>query len=328
MYIDGKYVGYIYKISNTINDKLYIGQTINTIEKRFNEHLSAARTYHSPTMIILKAINKYGENNFHISMVEMISCDSKDDLRKQLNNKEIYYISYYNSLNPNGYNLTKGGDSASLNSMSKIDQYDFNGNLINTFNSLQDAKEIFAASAKASTNIGAACKGESMTAYGYVWRYHNEPFDKYPIRENDYNRIKIDQYSIDGKYIKTFNSASDAGKSLNKITKSGKGQSSHIINCCIGKRKTAYGYTWRYHNDSFDKYPVQPQKTGKIVNQYSKDNKFIKTYHSIREASKETGACETTIIPCCKYKRNYSGGYKWFYANDMNQPDKTKIIAA
>lgn len=328
MYIDGKYIGYIYKISNIVNDKLYIGQTINRIDKRFNDHLSAARTYHNHNMIILRAINKYGENNFHISLVETVSCDSQSDLRKKLNDREIYYISYYNSLNPNGYNLTKGGYSASLNSMSKVDQYDLNGNLINTFDSLQIAKENFASSAKASTNIGSACRGESMTAYGYVWRYHNEPFDKYPIYENNFNRVEIDQYSIDGKYIRTFNSASDAGKYFNKITKSGKGQSSHIIQCCTGSRKSAYGYIWRYHNDPFDKYQIEPKKATKIINQYSKNDKFIKTYYSIREASKETGACETTIVPCCKHKRNYSGGYKWYYADDITQPDKTKIIAA
>lgn len=44
MHKDGKYIGYIYKILNTINDKLYIGQTTSSIEKRFNDHLSAART--------------------------------------------------------------------------------------------------------------------------------------------------------------------------------------------------------------------------------------------------------------------------------------------
>ena len=70
------------------------------------------------------------------------------------------------------------------------------------------------------------------------------------------------------------------------------------------------------------------KKNCKKINQYSKSNVFIKTYSSIKEASKETGACETTIIPCCRYKRNYSGGFKWYYADDINQPDKTRIIAA
>nr|DAS61686.1 MAG TPA: intron associated endonuclease [Caudoviricetes sp.] len=253
MHKDGKYIGYIYKILNTINDKLYIGQTTSSIEKRFNDHLSAARTMKSSSMIIIHAINKYGEESFSISEVEKVICDSQEELQNLLNTKEIYYIAYYNSLRPNGYNITKGGNYTSPTTMSKVDQYDYQGNLIFTYDSLEDAKNTISPTAISSTNIGAACKGDSMSAYGYIWRYHGEPFDKYSII---------------------------------------------------------------------------PKKNCKKINQYSKNNVFIKTYSSIKEASKETGACETTIIPCCRYKRNYSGGFKWYYADDINQPDKTRIIAA
>jgi len=328
MHKDGKYIGYIYKILNTINDKLYIGQTTSSIEKRFNDHLSAARTMKSSSMIIIHAINKYGEESFSISEVEKVICDSQEELQNLLNTKEIYYIAYYNSLRPNGYNITKGGNYTSPTTMSKVDQYDYQGNLIFTYDSLEDAKNTISPTAISSTNIGAACKGDSMSAYGYIWRYHGEPFDKYPTHENNYNKIKVDQYDINGNLIKTFDSASDAAKSLNKITKSGKGQSGHIVSCCTGKRNKAYGYVWRYHSEPFDKYSIIPKKNCKKINQYSKNNVFIKTYSSIKEASKETGACETTIIPCCRYKRNYSGGFKWYYADDINQPDKTRIIAA
>lgn len=203
MHKDGKYIGYIYKILNTINDKLYIGQTTSSIEKRFNDHLSAARTMKSSSMIIIHAINKYGEESFSISEVEKVICDSQEELQNLLNTKEIYYIAYYNSLRPNGYNITKGGNYASPTTMSKVDQYDYQGNLIFTYDSLEDAKNTISPTAISSTNIGAACKGDSMSAYGYIWRYHGEPFDKYPIHENNYNKIKVDQYDINGNLIKT-----------------------------------------------------------------------------------------------------------------------------
>ena len=118
MHKDGKYIGYIYKILNTINDKLYIGQTTSSIEKRFNDHLSAARTMKSSSMIIIHAINKYGEESFSISEVEKVICDSQEELQNLLNTKEIYYIAYYNSLRPNGYNITKGGNYTSPTTMS------------------------------------------------------------------------------------------------------------------------------------------------------------------------------------------------------------------
>lgn len=83
MHKDGKYIGYIYKILNTINDKLYIGQTTSSIEKRFNDHLSAARTMKSSSMIIIHAINKYGEESFSISEVEKVICDSQEELSNE-----------------------------------------------------------------------------------------------------------------------------------------------------------------------------------------------------------------------------------------------------
>lgn len=300
---------------------------MNTIEKRFRDHLSAARTLKSDPMIILHAINKYGEDNFFISKIEEIRCNTQEELKNELNKKEIYYISYYNTIRPNGYNITKGGNNASPTTMSKVDQYDYYGNFISTYDSLEDAKNKIAPNAIASTNIGASCRGESMSAYGYIWRYHGDAFNKFPIQFNNYNRIKIDQYDINGRFIQTFDSASDAAKSLNKYTKSGKGQSSKIIDCCTGKRHTTYNYVWRYFGESFNKYPINSKKKHRMVNQYTTDGVFIKTYYSIKEAAQETGACETTIIPCCKGKRKYSGDFQWFYSDDINQPDISKMVS-
>ena len=84
---------------------------------------------------------------------------------------KCYYIAYYNSLRPNGYNITKGGNYTSPTTMSKVDQYDYQGNLIFTYDSLEDAKNTISPTAISSTNIGAACKGDSMSAYGYIGRF-------------------------------------------------------------------------------------------------------------------------------------------------------------
>lgn len=98
-------MGYIYKITNTINNKLYIGKTIKTIQERWNEHIKKAKEH--PNRYLYDAINHYGIDNFTIEQIE--ECDNEI-----LNEREIYWISYYNTYylsdNSKGYNMTLGGE--------------------------------------------------------------------------------------------------------------------------------------------------------------------------------------------------------------------------
>ena len=90
---------YIYKITNTINNKIYIGQTIKNIENRFKEHVYAAEHTRLNTKLA-NAIRKYGEENFKIEKID--TATSKDEL----NAKEIFWIKKYKSTK-NGYNMTE-----------------------------------------------------------------------------------------------------------------------------------------------------------------------------------------------------------------------------
>lgn len=89
----------IYKITNLINQKVYIGQSIN-IEKRWQDHCATV-----DNCAIHRAIQKYGKENFVFEILE--ECDLS-----MLNEKEIYYIEKYNSYY-DGYNMTLGGEGAS-----------------------------------------------------------------------------------------------------------------------------------------------------------------------------------------------------------------------
>lgn len=89
--------GYIYKITNKVNGKSYIGQTRYTIEFRWRQHL-----HKKDNTYFHNAIRKYGADNFIVEKLE--ECDIED-----LNEKEIYYIAKYNTFKA-GYNLTIGGD--------------------------------------------------------------------------------------------------------------------------------------------------------------------------------------------------------------------------
>lgn len=95
----------IYKIENLINHKIYVGQS-RKIEKRWTNHKSSAfnqkeHNYKSP---LYRAFRKYGIENFQFSILEECSIE-------ELNQKEIYWINFYNSFF-NGYNLTFGGDGS------------------------------------------------------------------------------------------------------------------------------------------------------------------------------------------------------------------------
>lgn len=94
--------GNIYKVTNLINGKIYIGQTIHSIEERWNAHCFRSHL-DSHYSLFHNAIKKYGKENFKLELV-----DTADSF-EELNEKEIFYIKKYNSLTPNGYNMAEGG---------------------------------------------------------------------------------------------------------------------------------------------------------------------------------------------------------------------------
>jgi len=92
----------VYKIQNKINGKIYIGQTIKTLDERMKGHLLKKNNH-----AIHRAIKKYGIENFNFET--MAYCDT----RKHLNFLEKFYIGLYQCKSPNGYNLTDGGEGTS-----------------------------------------------------------------------------------------------------------------------------------------------------------------------------------------------------------------------
>jgi group I intron endonuclease len=97
---------FIYKITNTINGKVYIGQTIREATTRFRQHRKELRTNKHPNSYLQNAWNKYGESAFVFEVVEQFEPEMNFDL----GNLERYWIKHYGSLDRNkGYNLTSGG---------------------------------------------------------------------------------------------------------------------------------------------------------------------------------------------------------------------------
>lgn len=173
--------GVIYKITNKINGKVYIGQTTNKrgfngrynrkgvgIERVYNYHLSCKKQGKAYNYHLLNSIEKYGFKNFDV--VEVMDFAFS---KKELDIKEYTYIKKYNSFS-NGYNSTMGGDGTkkftSYNASSVVafgEGFEF------IFVSKKRGSEFFGI--KSDTNIGKCCKQENSYCGKYngkkiIWR--------------------------------------------------------------------------------------------------------------------------------------------------------------
>lgn len=315
----GMYEGYVYKITNLINGKIYIGVTKRNIKIRFNEHSTCVKRQPNRPSVIGLAIEKYGKENFKIEVLEKIEFNTNKKLNDKLNILEKQYVKMFQSYKKDiGYNRTMGGDSAANQIVKKVVQYDIDCKIIKIYESETQASIETGLSV---SDISKCCKGKS-TGYlvgGFYWTFEGDP-----IRKSKYNIIKnreIYKYDLSGNLIYKFkctNDISDDKKMLNRIR-----------NCCKGRIYNVDGYVYRYKGDSFYKYPCKKKQTinNCVINQYSLDNIYINTYETIKIASEINNIDPSCISSVCRKKNKTSGGYKWYYANDPEQPDKSKIIA-
>jgi group I intron endonuclease len=95
-----KSYGVIYKITNKINGKAYVGQTVQSLSVRWSKHKSS----HTHCRILKKAMDKYGIDNFTIeSIVSAFNAEGLHEL-------EVQMIKEFNTVTPNGYNMNTGSD--------------------------------------------------------------------------------------------------------------------------------------------------------------------------------------------------------------------------
>ena len=268
-----EYIGYVYKITNKINGKIYIGETLNTIEKRFKQHCSDAYLKTYENYYFYKAIRKYGPENFEISQLEHVSNLDRKVLKEEILKLEKEYIKKYDSFN-SGYNSNSGGrhplevkkETRELQSKRKkedpktIDRlhyarsfqkinkeviaYNYNtGDKIKEFKSIREASEYYNID---SSGIVKVCK--KITNYlgsdkdvKITWRYAED------IYEINYT-IKV--YDECGNLLNKFITFADAARFYNiKCQET-------IARCCQGKtkctgRKKGKKLIWRFINDNF-----------------------------------------------------------------------------
>ena len=239
----------IYKYQNTINGKVYIGQTTNP-ERRKKKHVWRAKAQRFDNHFY-RAIRKYGWEPFEYHILETIYSDDLQELSDLINQAEIDWIVIYDSYY-NGYNSTFGGGGM----------------------------------------LGYKRTEES-------------------IRKSAESRHKpVLQYSLEGEFIKKWDSILDAARYL-------KTNKSSISQCVLFKRKTCKGFIWRRYEggDIPKKIEVNLLNAASIpVLQINKNTgEVIKEWPSTRIASEEVGVDSSGIVKACKGKLKTTGGFKWQY---------------
>ena len=211
-------MAYIYKIINDINQKIYIGKTEFSIEKRFNEHCKDAFRDRNEKRPLYAAMRKYGIENFHIELIEETNIPEE---------REIYWIEYYRSFK-NGYNATFGGDGK------RYLDYDL---IIATYKELQSITE--------TANKLNICP-DSISK---ILHQNNIPIaSSSEVNLKKFGKI-TNMYDLENNFLKSFPSTNEAARYMveNNLTNCKKTTiKQHITEVCTGRRKTAAKFKWKY----------------------------------------------------------------------------------
>ena len=233
--------------------------------------------------------------------------NTKRNLTLLLNKKEIFYIKQYNTLKPNGYNMTKGGVLLpNTYEMKPVCNYDLERNFVKEFESVTDAARYYGIS---QADISHCCKREKVKIVkGFIWRFKGDDYD---VKTIELNTHVICQYDLYGNLLNKYNGESEASKITGFF---------NIGNCCKGKHLSSGGYIWRYDNEPFDKYEL-PQF--KKVYVYDDNYNYIRYYVSITDAAQIYNVKPEKIRQYCKNKKQYFE-YFWSFTYSENPEDIKK----
>lgn len=208
-------MGKIYKVTNIINNQIYIGQTRQPIYRRWCDHCYAAETagHKDYTCPLHNAIRKYGRDNFTVEEIE--ECPNEI-----LNEREIYWIQYYDSYN-NGYNASLGGDGHQKYDYSKIVKYfqEHGNSLVDTCKYFHIYDQVVYVALQNAGIDYKNCKNTNIKAT------HNKLI------------LLIEENLV-------FQKITDINKYLNKRNAHG-----NVRRCLNGITEKAYGYHWKEIED-------------------------------------------------------------------------------
>lgn len=290
----------IYKITNKLNNKCYIGQSID-IKTRWIQHIYEGK-HNTRKGKLYPAMFQNGIENFIFEVIEECPPD-----QKILNERERYWIKFYNSFE-NGYNSTIGGQGE--------DSWTYDPSLIRQlWDEGYSTGEIIQIVGCGHTTVQNRLKGykdyncKTSHQRGWAWaaregRMGIQIGQLYSLDKDNYlisyfgPVVPIHQYSLLGEYIQSFPSIEAAGRFLNIK-----------YPCAIGKtsanpeeRATAYGYQWR--REKVDSLPPVSVPHGKVVKCINTQEIFSSTVLAAKAYNIKS---HTNINECCAGKRHSAG---------------------
>lgn len=210
----------IYLIRNKINDKVYIGLSVN-IEERWQHHrlLYLEENSKEKNKPLYLAFKKYGIENFDFQILEECSIS-------ELSEREKYYIRLYDCCildgRDKGYNLTRGGEGYLTNDYYQI--YELWKNGLNQKAICQLLKISEGTVIRALNSFGISTHVRRSRAVTEAMKARRKP---------------VEQYDKDMNYIACYDSIAEASRATN----TDKGD---IGKACAGKRKSVGGYVWKW----------------------------------------------------------------------------------
>lgn len=322
----------VYKHTNILNKKVYIGITSQSPTKRWGR---GSNYKNNP--YFYRAIQKYGWDNFKHEILFNNLCQD------EACSKEKELIRLYNSTNKNnGYNITLGGEGTL-----GVSHVAWNKGLTKKDNP-KLAKGIISEDTRRKlreANIGKHQTEETKQKLRDVRlgsKLTEETKEKISValkqsayfkgkelpqitRQKAYeaNIKKVFQYDMSGKLINSFNSHIEAAQFLdnNGNIKRIKTICSCISDACLGNTRSAYGYFWSH--EKHDIYTI-PNKQKRKVCQI-KEKRMINIFDSLTEASMKTGINCACICECCKGRQKTAGGYIWRYTDEVEN-DTLEVV--
>jgi group I intron endonuclease len=207
-------MGFIYKITNQVNGKVYVGKTEFSVEVRWKQHIADSVKTRCKDRPLYRAMNKYGLSSFSIEVLE--ETDKTEE-------RELYWINLLQSYSK-GYNATKGGDGKRYIDYSLVkEQYEVSKTAVKTAEVLGIDKGHTLKILKA---LGVNVKSAAVL-----------------IKENKSKKVLCKELQI------VFESTKEAAafvKEKHNLPSSENDIRSMIARCCRKQRKIACNYSWEY----------------------------------------------------------------------------------
>ena len=287
-------MGYIYKITNLINDKMYIGQTTWPVQTRWDAHINVAigdNVTHRDAIHL--ALSKYGIDNFSFEVIEKVN-------NEDLNIREQYWIKYYNTYihdpNSQGYNMTRGGEGTLHVDVTKI---------MDLWNMGYSEGEIVLLLGCTDITCANHLKENGVTTEEIQKRGRDRASQKQAKR--------LYQYDLAGNLIKIW-------PSLASVTKEQMLDTAISNYICQKKGRSIYNSLWTYNPEELPelikRYENRKFTRNQKVGQYDLNNNLIHIWNSAAEAGRNTIADESAIRHCCKGKYKTAKGFIWKYIEE------------